>query len=105
MTQLAHVSHLLDPATSYEAERQITDNGGRVSNMERVRRLVVAQAGLTGTEIGNRTGLGQHEAMRRLADLAHQRLVQQGPPRVPDGRRMKQVTWWERIEPTQMRLV
>lgn len=84
-----------DPTTSHAAEAAHTLE--RVSNLNLVVFDVRQHPGSTGHEIGDRTGLKQHEAMRRLNDARKRPggpLVVQGPKRVAEGRRLAEVTWW-----------
>lgn len=57
-----------DPPTSAIAEANVTASGKRRTHGQRVVDAVLTHPGLVGTEVGEATGLGQIEAMRRLAD-------------------------------------
>ena len=58
-----------DPETSRMAERQITDSGKRQTHQRIIAAFVAGHPGHTAAEIGEKTGLGQHECARRLAEL------------------------------------
>ena len=54
-------------------------------------------------KIGDQTGLGQHEAIRRLNDLAQSDMVVKGPPRKVMGHRA-QSTWAIKPERSQLEM-
>ena len=58
-----------DPETSRMAERQITDSGKRQTHQRIIAAFVAGHPGHTAAEIGEKTGLGQHECAMRLSDL------------------------------------
>ena len=86
------IARASDPGTSHAAAEALTRSGGRVRQLDVVLRAVLAHPGLTGTELGDTTGMGQVPAVRRLSELKNRGMVVQGAPVGLNGRR--QVTWW-----------
>ena len=69
-----------DPETSHQAAQRMTESGKRISNQRLLWIAVTQEPGRTAAELGEVTGLGQHEASRRLAEL-NGVMVQRGEPR------------------------
>lgn len=82
-----------DPPSSRSAAKDHERSGRAGTHRAIISEFVRENPGLTGAEIGERTGLGQFEAMRRLSDLRHSGLVEQGEPRVCKIKGTKMVTW------------
>ncbi len=68
-------SHLLDPPTSHLAAQRMERSGQAATNRERCLREVRRMPGLTSAEIAWESGLGRHEAARRLPELRKLGLV------------------------------
>ena len=64
-------THNNDPVTAHEAEERHEKTGKRLLHRTVVLEIVNADPGLTAKEYGVLTGLGHHEAQRRLSDLTH----------------------------------
>jgi hypothetical protein len=76
------------------AEERHTENGKRATHAARVLDAVLAKPGHTADEIGDYTGLGRHEAARRLSDLKSKGQVWQGEHRECTIAHTRQVTWY-----------
>jgi hypothetical protein len=70
-----------DPITSFEAAERVERGGRAASHRAIVLAYVRANPGHTSAEIGAATGIGRHEAARRLPELREGGLVQSGAPR------------------------
>ncbi len=61
-------SHKNDPSTSFEAEEKM-NQGKRFTHQAILSEMVEKQPGKTAAELGEITGLGQHECARRLSEI------------------------------------
>ena len=86
-------SRSTDPETSRLAEEMINQAGTRFNHQQRVGRMVKLCPGKTAAELGALTALGQHEASRRLADIAGI-TVEKGERRRCTVKGTQMVTWW-----------
>ena len=93
---LPPASHRRDPASSFEAERDVTLSGQRETNKAAVLRAVCAVPGLTSREIADLIDMDYHEARRRLSDLVDDRdgRVRHGEQRSCRFSQRRCVTWW-----------
>ena len=85
-------SHLFDPVSSRIAEDAM-NRGKRFNHQETVFAFVKAAPGHTAAEYGFYSGLGQHEASRRLADLTGKFVKKGGIKKCPINKTMM-VTWY-----------
>ena len=93
-------SHRRDPASSFEAERDVTLSGQRQTNKTKVLRAVRTVPGLTSREIADLIDMDYHEARRRLSDLVDDRdgRVKHGEMRSCRFSRRRCVTWLPTVE-------
>jgi hypothetical protein len=93
---LPPASHRRDPASSFEAEAEVTLSGQRQTNKEIVLRAVRVVRGLTSRELADLIGMDYHEVRRRLSDLVDDRdgRVRHGEQRPCRFAGRKCVTWW-----------
>jgi len=97
-TNLTDLSHHHDPLTSHDAAEQHHTSGKRATNKATCLKAVISQPGHTSAEIGEITGLGRHEAARRLADLRNDGLVRQEGRRKCLVCRNSSVLWYPKAE-------
>ena len=85
-------SHTGDPETSRIAEANM-NKGKRFTHQSILREYVAKHKGETAGEIGQLTGLGQHECSRRLSELCGIH-VEKGERRKCQINGTSMVTWW-----------
>jgi hypothetical protein len=86
-------SHRDDPETSYIAEANMNASGKRFNNQEVAFLHVKVFPGKTAAELGELSGLGQHELSRRLADLDGIK-VRKGARKKCSVKGSTMVSWW-----------
>lgn len=86
-----------DPRTSRDAAEAHAASQRMEGNKLVVFAAVMRHPGQTGAEIGEVTGKGQHEAVRRLNDLRRMKLVYQGERRGCRVKGSQMVTWWPTV--------
>jgi len=69
------LSHRGDTAPAYAAAEHMHRSGKARAHRQRVIAVLEKEQGLTGPEIGQRSGLGHIEAQRRISDLKNAGLV------------------------------
>ena len=84
-------SHANDPETSFMAEAEM-NKGKRFRNQDILAAAVMMHEGMTAAELGEYTGLGQHEASRRLSEL-NGITVRHGPRRKCTVKGTNMITW------------
>lgn len=62
-------THNGDPETSFLAEQRMNKSGKRKTHQDIITDFVRQHPKHTAAEIGDETGLGQHECSRRLSEL------------------------------------
>ena len=90
-----------DPDTSRLAETEITSNGKRGAQCEKVLALVEQFPGHTSLELSRYTDLDRYQISRRLADLEDTDIVRKGDPRPCMIGKRQMVTWWPARESGQ----
>lgn len=90
------LSRRSNPETSREAAERHEASGRRASNQQTILRALRAHQGRTAAELGEATGLGQHECARRLPELLRSGAVQVGPARCCTVKGSRQRTWFAR---------
>jgi predicted transcriptional regulator len=88
-----------DPATSHQAAAEITADGTRAAQQQRVLDGVVRCPGLTSRELAQRLGMDRHAVARRLPELEGVDLVQKGPVRRCSIGERAAVTWAPFVAP------
>jgi predicted HTH transcriptional regulator len=78
---ITHLSSRTDPPTSALAAADHDRTGRRETNRQRMLQAVRDCPSCTSDELGEHAEISRHEAARRLADLLHDGLVEQGPQR------------------------
>ena len=81
------------PATSHAAERHMNESGKRKRHQDIIAEFVESHPGHTAAEIGEKTGLGQHECSRRLSEM-DQLIVQRGMQRRCEVKGSMMATWY-----------
>jgi hypothetical protein len=83
-----------DPVTSYIAADQV-EGSGRASSHRRILLEWLREHGgeHTSAELGVQTGLGRHEAARRLPELREGGLIENGAARPCRVRGTRAITW------------
>ena len=82
-----------DPESSHLAAEYMDASGKRSTNQKTILEYIGRNHGMTAAEIGAGTGLGQHEASRRLSEMAG-RDVMRGGIRKCSIKGTKMLTWW-----------
>lgn len=82
-----------DPATSYQAEQRMNITKKRVTHQRIISDFVESHPGFTAAEIGEKTGLGQHECSRRLPEIEGL-TVSRGDARKCRVNRTNMATWY-----------
>ena len=93
---LPPTSHRRDPASSFQAEAEVTLSGQRQTNKEIALSAVRSVPGWTSRELADLVGMDYHEMRRRLSDLVDERdgRVRHGEQRVCRFAGRNCVTWW-----------
>lgn len=87
-------SRQTDPATSHEAERDITASGARAQMAATALRLVRDNPGLTSNELEALVGVSDGRVRKRLVELEREGLVRRGPVKVSSVSGKKNQTWY-----------
>ena len=80
-----------DPETSKIAAKNHQLKAG--SNAKRIYEYVKQFPDSTAGELGEMTGLGQHETARRLSDLCRKSFIVKGEPKICSIKKSKMTTW------------
>ena len=95
MNEYPPASHSTDPETSRLAEAEVTNNGKRGAQCEKVRELVEQYPGHTSLELAAvQNHLDRYQISRRLSDLEDADVVRKGLARACRVGRRQMVTWW-----------
>ena len=86
-------SRVSDDLTSHEAAARMNDSGKAQYNHELVLAEIRRKPGQTAAEVGEATGLGHHEAQRRLSDACKAGLVRKGEARPCTMKGSRMTTW------------
>jgi hypothetical protein len=93
--RLPRTSHVGDPVTSIEAERDVSRAGGsRITHLDIVLRAVRHAPGQTASGYASMLHLEVIEVRRRLSDLKRLRMVKMGEPVLMRGRGRREMTWF-----------
>lgn len=90
----SYASRATDPATSHEAERDITASGARAQMAATALRLVREHPGLTSNELEALVGVSDGRIRKRLVELEREGLVRRGEARVSRVSGKRNQTWY-----------
>jgi hypothetical protein len=87
-------THRGDPAPARDAALRHVGSGRAITHAALALSSVRDYPGRSAAWYGHETGLGHHEAQRRLSDLARRGLVERGEPMVCSIKMVKMSSWW-----------